>query len=131
VVTCSPSPTPPPSCLPASVSNTPPTCTFLTDVTSTVTTAPQPAQSLRTIAKPIARRPANATNPNVGSNGNLHNSALLPIAAANLPSSSGGGLANNTNESAGGGGSSVCNSTALSNTSTSSSTNPGNYSILI
>jgi len=101
-----------------------------------VTTAPQPAQSLRTIAKPIARRPANAANPNVGANGNLHNSALLPLAAtaaANLasngPSSSGGGgggLANNANESSGGGVASVCNSAALSNTSTSS-TNPGNY----
>uniref|UniRef100_A0A2H8TW50 Homeobox protein DBX1-B n=1 Tax=Melanaphis sacchari TaxID=742174 RepID=A0A2H8TW50_9HEMI len=143
--TCgSPSPTPPPSCLPAVASNTPPsTCTFLTDATSTLTTAPQPAQPLRTIAKPIARRPANAAHPNAGSNGSVHNSALLPLAAAanlasNGPSSGsgggggggGGGLANNANDSAGGGGgggggANVCNSTALSNTSISSSSTAG------
>ncbi|XP_026817786.1 mucin-21-like isoform X2 [Rhopalosiphum maidis] len=133
--TCSPSPTPPPSCLPAAAaSSTPSTCTFLTDATSTLTTAPQSAaQSLRTIAKPIARRPANAANPNAGSNGNVHNSALLPLAAANLasngPSSGGGGgggggLANNANDGAGGG-ANVCNSTALSNTSISSASTPG------
>lgn len=141
-VNCSPSPTPPPPCsLPAAASNTPSTCTFLTDSTSTLTTAAsQPAQSLRTIAKPIARRPANAANPNAGSNGNVHNSALLSLAAASLASNgggppsgdggSGGGHVNNVNDSVSGGSANVCNSTALSNTSISSSSTPGNYGTL-
>lgn len=54
-------------------------CTFLTNTTGTVVTSCQQ----RTIAKPIARRPANAANHSTnGVNGNLHNSTLLALAAA-------------------------------------------------
>lgn len=119
-------------CLPSSTSITPATSTFLTDTTRTPTTCSQ-QQPLRTIAKPIARRPTNAGNPS-GPNGNIHNSTLLALATAaaaavnsqsGRPANGGDGLTNNANDnnSSGGG---VCISPTLGNPVISSSSASGN-----
>ncbi|VVC24069.1 Hypothetical protein CINCED_3A012810 [Cinara cedri] len=115
-------------CLPSSTSITPSTSTFLTDTTRTPTTCSQ-QQTLRTIAKPIARRLTNAGNTS-GPNGNLHNSTLLALAtaaaaavnsASNIPASGGDGLTNSVNDNCSGG---MCISPTLGNPAMSSSSTP-------
>lgn len=111
-------------------------CTFMTtNTTGTITTACQQ----RTIAKPIARRPANAANHLAnGANGNLHNSTLLVLAAAAANSVSNGSVASTSgrgpsSENTINGGEedgSASDSPALQgNAAISSSSAPGNYLI--
>lgn len=113
----------PPPIAPTTSSVTPLVSIYLT--TDTCSSAVQTTasstlqQTQQTIAKPIARRPANTANSS-STNGNFQNSTLFTLAVTTNSVSNRPTSANDNN------GAGACNSPTLTNSAISSSTTAGN-----